>query len=261
MAEVEWQRLKAPQLRAHAESGAVVIVPVAAIEQHGPHLPTMVDTRLGHEVAVRAARKATAAGTTTLVTPVLWGGISEHHMAFGATLTVSPATFQAILRDVANSLIRHGFTRILISNSHGGNQRAMQHAAETLAMEGNATVVAATYANEAAAAIGELLEDQDGVRHAEEAETSMMLALEPDLVDASALDTLATPTDRAFLSAGKASFRWRPFSHVTANGVVGNPTRARADKGEALLEAASDGIAALILAEDTWGPVMDRRAL
>ena len=58
MQEVEWQRLKAQDLRALAEQNAVVILPIASIEQHGPHLPVMTDTRLGHEVAVRAARKA-----------------------------------------------------------------------------------------------------------------------------------------------------------------------------------------------------------
>ena len=71
MGEVEWQRLKAHELRALAEQGAVVILPVASIEQHGPHLPTMTDTRLGAEIALRAARKAVAGGRAVVVTPVV----------------------------------------------------------------------------------------------------------------------------------------------------------------------------------------------
>ena len=83
MPEVEWRKLRADQLREQARQDAVVIAPVAALEQHGPHLPVEVDTILGEQVALRTARKAAAKGTPTLVLPVLWTGISEHHMSFG----------------------------------------------------------------------------------------------------------------------------------------------------------------------------------
>ena len=97
--EVEWQRMKAQELRALAEQNAVVILPIASIEQHGPHLPTMTDTRLGHEIAIRTAHKVQGE-RPVVVTPVVWSGLSEHHMDFGGTLTVSHATFRAILKDL-----------------------------------------------------------------------------------------------------------------------------------------------------------------
>ena len=75
MSEVEWARLKAHELRLRAKDNAVVILPVASIEQHGPHLPVMTDTRIGHEVACRAARKAYDR-QPTIVTPVVWHGLS-----------------------------------------------------------------------------------------------------------------------------------------------------------------------------------------
>jgi len=257
MAEVDWSRLKAQELRALAAANAVVILPIASIEQHGPHLPVMTDTRLGHEVALRAARKA-CARRPTVVTPVVWSGLSEHHMAFGGTLTLSHETFRRVIRDLIVSLTRHGFHDVLISNSHGGNIVAMQQIADELSSGIDATIVATTYVAEAGEALGALLEDQAGIQHACEGETSMMLACEPDLVDTSDLASLATQRI-PFLKAGRDSYRWRPFVHTTGNGVSGIPAKATAEKGEKLLEAASDAIAALITDEATWAAPNDLR--
>ena len=260
MVEVEWQRMKAQDLRALADQNAVVVLPIASIEQHGPHLPTMTDTRLGHEVAVRAARIAYET-RPVVVAPVVWSGLSEHHMPFGGTLTVSHATFRALLADLICCITRHGFRDILISNSHGGNIIAMQQICDELSVDVDATLVATTYPMEAAAEIGEILEDQKGVMHACEAETAMMMACEGDLVDTSDLESLATTKEDgpSFLKAGKNSYRWRPFTHLTGNGVAGNPTRATAEKGEQLLQVSADAIAALITDPDTWAAPADLR--
>jgi creatinine amidohydrolase len=258
MVEVEWARLKAHELRALADQNAVVILPIAAMEQHGPHLPVMVDTCVGQELACRAARKAYAQ-RPTIVAPVVWHGLSEHHMPFGGTLTLDHDTFFAVLRCLIGSMVRHGFRDILISNSHGGNILAMQTAAERLAPELGATIVATTYVAEAAAAIGELLEDQPRIMHACEGETSMMMALAPDLVDGSDLAALATPRGRGPLAAGEASYRWRSYVHASGNGITGNPARAHADKGEKLLDATSTALARLVTDAETWAPMRDLR--
>lgn len=253
--EVEWARLKAHELRALAAGDAAVVIPIASIEQHGPHLPVMTDTRLGHEIAVRAARRATR---RTVVTPAVWHGLSEHHMPYGGTLILSHETFRLVLRDLIVSLTRHGFRDIVISNSHGGNIVAMQQICDELAPETEATLVATTYVHEAGEAFAALMEDQDNLQHACEGETSMMLAVEPDLVDASDLAGLKDGGG-PFLKAGNASYRWRPFTSMTGNGVAGDPTRATAEKGEALLECAADAIARLISDPDTWAAAGDRR--
>ena len=260
MTEVEWSRLKAHELRVLAERNAVVILPVASIEQHGPHLPVMTDTRLGHEVAVRAARKVFET-RPTVVAPVVWSGLSEHHMPFGGTLTVSHATFRALLRDLVISLVRHGFRDILISNSHGGNVIAMQNFVDEHATELGATLVATTYVTEAGKELSDPLEDQQGIMHAGEGETSMMMVCEPDLVDTSDLGSLASPPSNgpAFLKAGRASYRWRPFYHMTHNGVAGVPARSNAVKGEAMLEAGAEALAALIADPETWAAPQDLR--
>ncbi len=259
MAEVDWSRLKAHELRALANESAVVILPIASIEQHGPHLPVMTDTRLGQEIAHRAARKAYDT-RPVVVTPVVWSGLSEHHMPFGGTLILSHDTFRRVVRDLVDSITRHGFRDILISNSHGGNTIAMQQILDELTPVTEATLVATCYVSEAGEDLSQHLEDQPGVMHAGEAETSMMMVCEPELVDDSNLDGLASATEGVrFLEAGAASYRWRPFQHVTENGVYGNPTRSNADKGEKMLEAAADALARLICDPETWAPTDDLR--
>lgn len=253
MAEVEWARLKAQDLRALATENAVVVLPVASIEQHGPHLPVMTDTRLGHEIAVRAARKAYPK-RPTVVAPVIWSGLSEHHMAFGGTLTLRQETYRAVLRDLIDAIVRHGFRDILISNSHGGNIVATQAFLDDIAPNSPATLVFTTYVSEAGAAMGAPLEDQANLMHAGEAETSMMMVCEPDLVDDSNLAALNVPAGENpdFLRAGQGSYRWRPLTHATPNGVLGYPEKATPIKGERLLEIGSDAVARLIVDPETW---------
>ena len=260
MPDVEWARLKAQEVRALADQNAVVILPIASIEQHGPHLPTMTDTRLGHEVAVRAARKAYPT-RPVVVTPVVWSGLSEHHMPFGGTLILSHDTFRRVVRDLIECLVRHGFHDILISNSHGGNVIAMRQICDELAPTIDATLVATTYVSEAGAGIAALLEDQREIHHACEGETSMMMSIEPELVDASDLGALGTEPGQmqGFLAAGQASYRWRPFVHATGDGVLGRPAKATAEKGAAMLEAGAEALAALILDPATWAKPEDRR--
>jgi creatinine amidohydrolase len=106
MAEVDWSRLKAHELRKLANENAVVILPIASIEQHGSHLPVMTNTRLGQEIAFRAARKVYEKRPVA-VTPVVWSGLSEHHMPFGGTLTLSHDTFRRGVRDIVESITRH----------------------------------------------------------------------------------------------------------------------------------------------------------
>lgn len=258
MSEVEWARLKAHDLRRLAEEDAVVILPIASIEQHGPHLPVMTDTRLGREVAVQAARRAYPT-RPTVVTPVVWCGLSEHHMPFGGTLILSHDTFRRVVRDLVTALTRHGFRHILISNSHGGNAIAMQQICDELSSQTEAILVGTTYPSEMGVALADILEDQAGMQHACEAETSMMMAVEPDLVDTSDLGNIGTTGDAQFLRAGKASYRWRPFASKTADGVAGRPAKASAEKGRRIIDAAADALAALITDPATWAETEDKR--
>ena len=134
MSEIEWWRLKAAEINALAARDAVVIVPVGSTEQHGPHLPTQVDSLLVGEIARRAARLA-AASTPVVVAPTVWSGLAEHHMSLGGTLSLDFATFLALLRCICRSLLRQGFHRILLLNGHGSNIAALSVVVNKLAVK------------------------------------------------------------------------------------------------------------------------------
>ena len=251
--EVEWRRLRADQLREQARQDAVVIVPVAALEQHGPHLPVEVDTMLGEHVALRTARKAVALSTPTLVLPVLWTGISEHHMSFGGTVTLEFSAFSALVEGVLRSVLRHGFRRIALLNAHGGNENALRTITDDLTPKLGVPIVQFTYWYAAAAAIAKILETQGGLQHACEAETSMMMAVRPELVATDRIP-LAKSNSTPDVSdvVGGGVYRWRTIGSRSGSGVIGNPEAASAEKGERLFEAISDALARKLSNAELW---------
>ena len=250
--EYEWARLRADELCKYAEDDTVVILPVAALEQHGPHLPVMVDSRLAEEVSKRTASLGRAKGIPIITLPVVWHGLSEHHMPFGGTVTLTSNTFFLVVRDLIKSISRHGFSKFLILNGHGGNITAAEVCAQDISMELSLPIVAATYWLEAADRFAKILETQTNVMHACEAETSMMMALEPNLVVDSLLNEAKGPMKLDFLNAGKGSYRWRSLTHVTSNGVIGDPSHSSSAKGEQLLREASQAIFELICDPETF---------
>jgi creatinine amidohydrolase len=255
---VEWMRMKAHETRVLANEDAVVVIPVGSVEQHGPHLPVQTDTRIVYETSRRAAEIACERGAPTVVLPAIWLGMSDHHMDFGGTLTADHETFHGVLHAVIQSVIHHGFRRILVNNGHGGNTDALKLATARLKRHFDAPIVVTSYMIEAAGEIADILEEQDSVMHADEAETSMMLFLDPDLVDTGALDGFAA----AALKEGTnqpGGTRWRDFSTRTPTGVRGMPTLGTAEKGEKLLAASAKGLARLITADVTWAPAVDVR--
>ena len=104
-----WKELTAEDLRAKAAADAIVVLPVASMEQHGPHLPVGVDTILCEGVC-KAGAEAVAADLPVVVAPTLWCGMAEHHMAFGGTFTFDIPTYRAVLLAFLKSIERHGFT-------------------------------------------------------------------------------------------------------------------------------------------------------
>jgi creatinine amidohydrolase len=258
--EVEWSRLKAHEVRNLAEKDAIVILPIAAIEQHGPHLPVMVDTRLVSEVARLSAIESNKTGNLAIILPTIWHGLSEHHMPFGGTVTLDTQTFHLVIRAVIESISRQGFRKFLILNGHGGNVSASEVIAQDITLELGIPIIAATYWLEAAERFKNILESQDNVLHACEAETSMMLLLEPDLVVFENLSDFKGAMDLSFLKAGNSAYRWRSLSHVTPNGVIGDPTLATPEKGARLLEAAALSVSELISDPETFSCQNDLRS-
>ncbi|MEE4545838.1 creatininase family protein [Streptomyces sp. V4-01] len=250
MSEVQWNRLTAAELRALAAGDAVVLLPVGATEQHGPHLPTGVDDFLAAEVCRRAARLA-GGHTGVVVTPSVPTGLSEHHMAFGGTLTLSLATLHALLRDICRSVIRAGFSRILIVNGHGGNMTALNALTTELTVELATPIAFASYFGAGREVVRATLQTQDGLMHACEGETSMMMAAHPDLVRAEHLAEAHGPRITLPAESTEPVYMAVPFERITESGVAGDGRVASPEKGETMLAGCAQALADIIV-RDPW---------
>jgi creatinine amidohydrolase len=241
---VMWKELTAEELRAKAAADAIVILPVGSMEQHGPHLPVGVDTILTEGVC-RAAAEAVADKAAVVVAPTLWCGMAEHHMAFGGTFTFDIPTYRAVLLAFLRSIERHGFTRVLIINGHGGNTAALNAFLPDFARETRLRVFAAGYFDLPRADIAPLLEDQTGVQHACEVETSLMMVVAPDLVRH---DRIPEAFGRREPGSEWRTVpaRFRSFKEITASGVNGDARRASRAKGEKLFDTLAGGLADLL---------------
>ena len=214
----------------------LVVVPVGATEQHGPHLPLNTDTLL-----VTAVAEAVVARTPgTLVGPVLALGCSSHHLAFQGTVSLRVPTFVATVVDVCRSIATAGLTVVLV-NGHGGNRAPLSVALTELSGEGIRAysftywellddVVAEVFGADAPEACG----------HACALETSLMQHLDPDAVRESLIPPDGTPRtwpDPHMFSTDAVQVV-RPFEELSANGVVGRPSLATPAVGRRLFEAA-----------------------
>lgn len=250
--EIEWMRLTAAELNARAEAGALVIIPVASLEQHGPHLATGVDILCATAVAQRTARRLLEAGRPVVVTPCIWTGLAEHHVAFGGTVTLDAAAFAAVIKGVVRSVARAGFRRAMILNGHGGNAEAVAVIGGECQNEFGIAVAAGTYWHLVGDGFAPILDRQSTVLHACEAETSMVMALLPEAVRPERLEEAHGPHSTRPEGQPAAMIRRRSFKDITPSGVVGDARAASAAKGEALLEAASRIIAEQLANARLW---------
>ena len=246
---VMWKELTAPELVAKAKADALVVLPVASMEQHGPHLAVGVDTVLCETVCQRAA-EALAAEMPIVVAPTLWCGMAEHHMTRGGTFTFDIPTYRAVLLSFLKSIERHGFKRVFIVNGHGGNISALSAFLPDFMRETGLTVRVTTYFELAQPGMPAILEDQERVRHACEGESSMMMAVAPDLVRAEKLPEAFGPARQTPLPL--QVMRYRNYGDLTPTGVVGDARRASADKGRRLIDVCRDFLADAIRDPETW---------
>lgn len=199
---------------------ATVLVPLGALEQHGPHLPLDTDARIAAAVAQRAA----AGDPAVLVAPPLAYGASGEHEGFPGTLSVGHEALRAVLVELGRSAGRWA-SRLVFVNAHGGNSPTVPDAVAQLRREGRD---AAWYA---CAAPG-------GDAHAGRTETSILLALDPALVRLDA----AEPGNVAPLADLLPVLRSGGVAAASANGVLGDPAGAGAHEGERLLIRMADGL-------------------
>ena len=221
----------------------IVLLPIAAVEQHGPHLPTGTDLIICGAVA--EAVEAANPGSVLLL-PVNWLGASAHHLRFGATMTAELSTYIATLCEMARAPLSDGFQRVMFLNGHGGNIDPMKVALRELQLEfPEAILSGASYWSIAEEVIANGLEGEDRfVGHACEFETSMIQHLRPELVDepkrVHAGPWLPDVVEGLFVS--------RDMKQRTQAGCTGRPDLATAEKGAAMFQGIVDRVGVAVKA-------------
>lgn len=229
---MKFQELTARQLAEMDRDSVLAVVPIAAVEQHGLHMPTGTDTILCTAIAEELEKQLES---QILLLPTVWLGASAHHLRFGGTLDSSLDTYIATLCDIGRSLLTDGFKRLLFLNGHGGNIDPMKIALRELQPDHpDALLAGGCYWSVADADRERILEgDHKFVGHACEFETSLMLHIRPDLVDTQSLEDagmlVPDQIDGLFVS--------RDMMQRTQSGYTGRPDLATSEKGMKLFSA------------------------
>ncbi|MCB1481056.1 MAG: creatininase family protein [Rhodobiaceae bacterium] len=233
-----WSEIGRTQLAGIDLGSAVAILPIAAVEQHGPHLPFGVDLIINEMLLERA--QATWPGVCDVVSmPCLAVGKSDEHSAFAGTLSLDAATLTETIVEIGHGVAATGFRRLIILSSHGGNSEVMGIAARRLRLEADMLVVPTSWSR-MGLPDGLIAEDEQrfGI-HGGDVETSLMLHLRPDLVEmdkAENFSSAAQAMEREFdvlRGTGPTGFAWMT-GDLNAAGAVGNAAEATAEKGSAI---------------------------
>jgi creatinine amidohydrolase len=232
MKEVLWEKLRRPEIENASKAGGIVIIPVASMEQHGNHLPVNTDANCCFEIAKRAAQAIDE--FPLLVLPPIWTGYSPHHMTYPGSITLKYHTFVELLTQVATSVHAHGFKKIFFLNGHGGNSAIVAAMRTKLAAEEGFSSIGYNYWD--LPSVPEQIKmvsqsDKGFIGHSGEAETSLQLYLQPELVD-------------------RGAATWAP-------GVWGDPSTGAREKGERIFNVAVDALVK-ILREYHSGILEDR---
>lgn len=249
MPALRWNELTRDNL-GETLPNAVVVLPTAATEQHGPHLPTGHDSLIVEEIAWRAAEQVPGEIDVVLA-PTLAFGSSDHHLPFGGTLSLRSETYLHVVMDLLRSIITDGGRRVLVLNGHGGNHELNEIAVRDVALQKppDRHIALAAGSWWTLAMPGMLArEDVRNIRipgHAGQLETAMMMAYRPELVRAPRParerdPSLGTPIPGARV---EGAVRWPDF-----DGFTDSPARANARLGEHLLDIASNAVASAIAA-------------
>ena len=238
--------------------GRVFVAPLGALEQHGRHLPLSTDAVIIAEIARRVEARLS---DRIVLLPAQWLGHSPHHARFGCvSLNLRP--YLEVISGICRSLVGMGARKIFLLNGHGGNDAPCRAALCELKTEfggrGEIQIAFASYWSLAAEAFARIrTSPPGGVGHACEMETSVLLAIRPDLVSmADAVDdgTFGESTRYRVLDMLRPQpyYLVRDFHEMSESGTLGMPSHASAEKGERFLEAATEGVTQFLAEFAGW---------
>ena len=250
-----------PEIDRVAGEDRVAVIPIATLEDHGPHLPIDTDVKLIEAICGAACAQVPA---KVVLLPVVTHGYSPHHADFPGSINIRWNVFVDYLLDITNSLVEHGFRRFILANGHGSNMPLVNMAAR-LTIVKNPDTIACDYmylrTPQGIEAIKSVRESDfpGGMAHACELETSMYLHLDPSLVQMELAEK-----DISFPESDYFYFDWfdgpgsmmEYWSTLSRTGTMGDPTLATAAKGEVLFEAA---VSELVMVVDQMGTREIRR--
>ncbi len=255
-----WMQLRRGQLDKF-DRRTPVILPTAAVEQHGEHLPLGTDCMIAAAITDRLVR---AMEGRILVMPTVQVACSEHHMVFPGSLTLTHETYRKTVVEYVDAVRRHGFTRVMILNAHGGNQSINGVLDEQLGQQfSDVECLVGSWWRIAAANIERFSEGSfPSCGHACEFETSILLAIAPELCDMSQAEDGGIPHRIESMQfdffRGAIASNYRAFNEMSHNGVYGKPSHATAEKGKQVLETTVESIQELI--EGFWADVPELSA-
>jgi creatinine amidohydrolase/Fe(II)-dependent formamide hydrolase-like protein len=212
----------------------VALLPVGAIEQHGPHLPLDTDAFDAEHLALRVSEACS--DPKPLVLPLIPYGVSYHHDDFPGTISVGNEALTRMVYDVGLSCARNGITKLIIVNGHGGNAPSLQFAAQMINRD--ARIFTCVDTGETSDVDLEELSVTPNDVHAGEIETSTSLAIRPELVKMEAAEAFVPDFASRYLnfSASRSVEWYARTAKISPTGVLGDPTRASRERGEKMWE-------------------------
>jgi creatinine amidohydrolase len=243
LADLPWPKI------ASLAHKATLVFPVAAIEQHGHHLPVATDSMLLAEVVRRIQAQLT--GESVLFAPQQWLGNSDHHLSFSGTLSLDPRGYVNLLNRLLDNAISHGFRRIVFLNGHGGNdtpgRQAVFETRQRHRSKNDLLLLFTTYWDHSRPFESRADLAQRSMGHACEWETSMIQAIAPGLVGPIS-QLVDVPMGYEF----EPAYRGWITDERSVLGHIGAPRHASADKGEYLLSCFGQTVAAFLSKVSSW---------
>jgi creatinine amidohydrolase len=237
------------QVEALPRESTLLILPTAAIEQHGHHLPLATDTLINNLLLGKALEKLPVSLPVYALPPICYGKSNEH-IGFPGTLSISAATFMAVVRDIGASLAASGFKKLVLYNTHGGNSSLVDVMARDLRAEFGLRTFA-LFGSGGITFDGVSAQERAYGFHAGEIETAFLLSATPELVDTTAytVNYIADVEQPELLRPenAPATFAWLTRD-IAASGVMGDPRPATAENGARWVDMAATRIAAALKA-------------